>query len=197
MKEIFIATKNKGKVKEFQDFFAPYNVSVTSLLDHPDLADVEETGKTFEENAILKAEQIAVRVNQTVLADDSGLVIDALDGRPGVYSARYAGEERNDQANMERVLMELKGVGDENRTARFICVLAIATPNGDTTCFTGNCEGKISTVQKGDHGFGYDPIFIPEGYELTMAQLSSQEKNKISHRKHAMDQLQKQIHSYL
>lgn len=189
MKEIIIATKNAGKVKEFEEFFAPYKITVKSLLDFENLPDVEETGTTFEENAALKAEQIAVHVQAPVLADDSGLMIDALDGRPGIYSARYAGEEKNDQANIDKVLDELQDVPEEKRTARFICVLAIAEPGKETIFRTGYCEGKIASEQKGTNGFGYDPIFIPDGYDETLGQLAPEVKNQISHRKNALDQL--------
>lgn len=189
MKEIIIATKNAGKVKEFEEFFAPYEITVKSLLDFENLPDVEETGTTFEENAALKAEQITAHVQAPVLADDSGLMIDALDGRPGIYSARYAGEEKNDQANIDKVLDELQDVPEEKRTARFICVLAIAEPGKETIFRTGYCEGKIASEQKGTNGFGYDPIFIPDGYDETLGQLAPEVKNQISHRKNALDQL--------
>ncbi len=125
-----------------------------------------------------------------VLADDSGLMIDALNGRPGVYSARYAGEQKDDQANIDKVLYELKGVGASERTARFVCVLAVAIPGEPAIFKKGSCEGTIAFSEAGENGFGYDPIFIPNGYNKTMAQLSSAEKNKISHRKNAIVQLE-------
>ncbi|WP_164668451.1 XTP/dITP diphosphatase [Virgibacillus doumboii] len=194
MNEIIIATKNPGKAKEFQAFFSEYNIKAISLLDLSEsVEDIEETGTTFEENAALKAEQIANLFETPVLADDSGLVIDALDGRPGIYSARYAGEPKNDKANLEKVLKELQNVPDTDRTARFVCVLAVAIPGKDTIFKKGHCEGKISNDPDGSNGFGYDPIFIPDGYSKTMAQLSSDEKNKISHRKNAITQLESWI----
>lgn len=190
MKQIIIATKNKGKAIEFKHFFSKYGIEAMSLLDsQEDIPDVEETGTTFEENAALKAEQMANRFHKPVLADDSGLIIDALDGRPGVYSARYAGEMKNDQANVDKVLEELKNVTAPNRTARFICVLAIAMPGEGTVFRKGYCEGEIAFKQAGENGFGYDPIFIPAGYRETMAQLPAETKNDISHRKHAIIQL--------
>lgn len=196
MTEIIIATKNKGKAKEFKDFFAPYHMKAKSLLDFEEnLPDVEETGTTFKENAALKAEQISEILHTPVLADDSGLIIDALDGRPGVYSARYAGEEKNDQANVDKVLEELINIPAENRNARFICVLAIASPKEETIFRTCYCEGKISFTQRGENGFGYDPIFIPDGFTKTMAELSAEEKNRISHRKNAMHQLEDWLHN--
>ncbi len=187
MKEIIIATKNKGKALEFNAFFSVYNIKAISLLDlDASIPDIEETGATFAENAQLKARQISDLFNKPVLADDSGLIIDALDGRPGIYSARYAGEPSDDQANIDKVLEEMKDVAAKNRQARFISVLAIAEPGKETFFETGYCEGVITNKQQGENGFGYDPIFIPEGYSVTMAELSAAEKNKISHRKHAI-----------
>lgn len=189
MNSIFIATRNKGKVNDFQKLFSSYQIEVKSLLDNLDLPDVEETGSTFEENAALKAETIAAHLQTPVLADDSGLMVDVLDGRPGIYSARYAGEEKSDLENLKKVLQELEEVSDEARTARFVCVLAVAIPNQQTLFKKGFCEGEIAKHPKGDNGFGYDPIFIPNGYNKTMAELSQEEKNKISHRHQALLQL--------
>src|SRR5690625_195821 len=153
MKEIVIATKNIGKVKEFITLFTQYGLHVKYLLDiHDTLPDVKETRKTFQENARLKAETIAYSLKTTVLADDSGLVVDALDGRPGVYSARYAGVSKNDEANSNKVLQELEDLPSEKRTARFVCVLAIAIPNNQTFFQTGYCEGEISYKEAGTNG---------------------------------------------
>jgi XTP/dITP diphosphohydrolase len=196
LNQIIISTKNEGKAREFKEFFYQFNIKAVSLLDLDEkLPDVEETGSTFEENAALKAEQIASLLNTPVLADDSGLIIDALDGRPGLYSARYAGVPKNDQANIDKVLEELKDVPWENRSARFICVLAIAIPGEQTIFRTGFCEGKIAMKAKGENGFGYDPIFIPVNYDVTMAELTAEVKNEISHRRNAIRQLGKWIHS--
>ncbi|WP_249870949.1 XTP/dITP diphosphatase [Oceanobacillus saliphilus] len=196
MKQIIIATKNKGKAKEFKEFFSKHDIEAISLLDlEQEIPDVEETGSTFEENAALKAEQIANLLKTPVLADDSGLMIDALDGRPGLFSARYAGEPKNDQANIRKVLEEMQEVPVSERTARFICVLAVAIPGENTIFRTGFCEGTISNLEKGENGFGYDPIFTPDGYEVTMAELPAEIKNQISHRKNAITQLEKWIHS--
>ncbi|KEF39516.1 non-canonical purine NTP pyrophosphatase, RdgB/HAM1 family [Schinkia azotoformans MEV2011] len=189
MKEILIATKNKGKIKEFSDLFAEKGIKVSSLLDFPGIEDVEETGSTFIENAKIKAETISKQFNKIVVADDSGLCVDALQGRPGVFSARYAGETKNDEANLEKVLMEMEGVPFEKRTARFHCVLAVAIPNEETRIYEGTCEGHITEKPEGENGFGYDPIFYILDREQTMAQLSSEEKNKISHRAKAMKKL--------
>lgn len=190
MKEIIIATKNNGKAKEFRDFFSVYGIQATSLLDlTKDIPDIEETGTTFSENAALKAEQISELLEVPVLADDSGLEINALNGEPGIYSARYAGEPKNDQANIDMVLAKLSDVPKERRTARFVCVLAVATPGKETIFHKGTCEGIIATTQKGNNGFGYDPIFIPNGAQKTMAELLPSEKSQISHRKNAIIKL--------
>lgn len=190
MRKLIIATKNKGKAKEFAYFFQRYEIEAISLLDiEPHAPEVEETGTTFMENAALKAETISKRYDKPVLADDSGLIIDAIDGRPGIFSARYAGEPKDDLKNMLKVLTELKDIPEERRTARFICVLALAIPKQKTIFKIGYCEGRITMMEKGDNGFGYDPIFVPDGLTKTMAELSSVEKSEISHRKRAMDQL--------
>ncbi|MCA1057841.1 XTP/dITP diphosphatase [Rossellomorea aquimaris] len=188
-KRVIIATKNKGKAKEFQHMFAPYGYEVQTLLDLPHIEDVEETGVTFEENAVLKAETVAAELGALVIADDSGLSIDALEGRPGVYSARYAGEEKSDEANMEKVLGELESVEDSDRTARFYCVLAIAGPEMETKTVTGTCEGMILRDKRGTNGFGYDPIFFVPSLQKTMAELTQEEKSGISHRGHALKKL--------
>ena len=191
MKQILIATKNKGKVREFKDFFREYGITVHSLLDLGEsIPDIEETGNTFEENAALKAEKIAVLLNKPVLADDSGLIVDALDGRPGIFSARYAGEGKSDSDNNQKLLSELKEIPEAKRTARFICVLAVAVPGEKTIFRTGYSEGKIGFAPQGTNGFGYDPLFIPDGYEKTMAELSPTVKNSISHRSNAIKKLE-------
>ncbi|KAB8134695.1 XTP/dITP diphosphatase [Gracilibacillus oryzae] len=190
MKEIIIATKNRGKVKDFDTLFAPLNIKVTSLLDLPEeIEDIEETGTTFEENAAIKAEAICEKFRVPVIADDSGLVVDALNGAPGVYSARYAGEQKDDQANLQKVLKGLEDVAQEKRIARFVCVLAVAKPGEVTVFKRGECEGTIGKEPAGEFGFGYDPIFYPTGSKRTMAQMTPEEKNQISHRRKALDQL--------
>ncbi|MBP1968822.1 XTP/dITP diphosphohydrolase [Virgibacillus natechei] len=189
MKKIIIATRNAGKAKEFKDLFIGYGIQAISLLDlTEEIPEVEETGTTFEENAALKAEQLSDRLSIPVLADDSGLIIDALGGRPGVFSARYSGM-KNDQKNIEKVLGELENIPTEERTARFVCVLAVAVPGQKTIFRKGDCEGSIAFFAIGDNGFGYDPVFIPKNYTCTMAQLSDNEKNSISHRKNAIVEL--------
>ena len=193
MKEIFIATNNKGKAKDFEALFHPLGIEVKTLADLPEAIDVEETGVTFEENAILKAEEIAKRFNTFVIADDSGLEVDALNGEPGVYSARYAGEAKDDEANIDKVLTQLENVPTQERTARFRCVLAVAAPGIETVTIDGSCEGLITTERIGTEGFGYDPIFYVPKYERTMAQMTAEEKGKISHRGQAIKKLRPQL----
>ena len=197
MKELIIATKNPGKAKEFVQLFEPLGFQVKTLLDFPEVPDVEETGSTFEENALLKAETISRLLNKVVISDDSGLMIDALDGKPGVYSARYAGEQKNDQENMDKVLRELKDVPTEKRTARFCCTLAVAIPGEESLTYTGTCEGLILEEKRGENGFGYDPIFYVVEEQKAMAELAPETKNKISHRANAISQLKKQLPAVL
>ena len=197
MKHILIATKNKGKAKEFEALFSPRGYEVKTLLDYEEIPDVEETGRTFEENAKLKAETIARLLRKPVLADDSGLAVDALDGRPGVYSARYAGLEKSDEANTKKLLSELEGTAEEDRTARFHCVLALASPSQETITVSGQLEGRIALEPKGSNGFGYDPVFYIPSLGQTAAELESAEKNAISHRANALKELESRIDEFL
>ncbi|HZH62923.1 MAG TPA: XTP/dITP diphosphatase [Metabacillus sp.] len=186
MKNIIIATKNKGKAREFEAILAPLGYQVQSLLDFPGSIDVEETGQTFQENAILKAEAISKEYQLMTIADDSGLEIDYLNGEPGVFSARYAGPEKDDQANIDKVLEKLENVVMGQRQARFVCALAISIPGKQTQTVIGTCEGYIAKEKKGHGGFGYDPIFCIDDAGKTMAELSKEDKNKISHRANAI-----------
>lgn len=188
-KEILIATKNIGKAKEFEAMFQEEGYAIKTLLDYPEIEDVEETGVTFEENARLKAETIANLLDTIVLADDSGLKVDALDGRPGVYSARYAGENKSDAANNAKLLHEMYDVPKEKRTAQFHCTLVLAAPGKDSLVVVGELPGEIGTIPRGDNGFGYDPLFYVPEYQKTVAELQSEEKNKISHRGQAIKKL--------
>lgn len=189
MKKIIIATKNKGKAKDFEALFAPLGYDVLTLHDVAEEMDVEETGTTFEENALLKATALADHLQTIVIADDSGLEIDALDGRPGIYSARYAGEDKSDEANIDKVLEELKDVKELERSARFVCAIAVASPTKEPFTVRGTCEGMIATERKGNNGFGYDPIFYVPSEKKMMAELSGEEKGAISHRGNAIKQL--------
>jgi XTP/dITP diphosphohydrolase len=193
MQTVIIATKNAGKAKDFVKIFEPMGVEVKTLLDFPHMEDIEETGITFEENAIIKAEAVCKQFQQMVIADDSGIIVDALDGRPGVYSARYAGEEKNDEANNDKVLEELKSVHEKDRTARFYCAIAVAFPDKPTITVNGTCEGSILFERRGENGFGYDPIFYVSSMKKSMAELTAEEKNQISHRANAMKKLEGQL----
>ena len=190
-KTIVIATRNPGKAKEFAALFAEEGYQTKTLLDYPDLPDVEETGTTFEENARLKAETIAQILQQPVLADDSGLAVDALNGMPGIFSARFAGERKSDAANNAKLLHELTDVPDEKRTAHFHCTLVFAAPQKDSLVVEADWDGRIGRIPKGDNGFGYDPLFIVPGFEKSSAELTSEEKNEISHRGIAVKELEK------
>lgn len=183
--ELLIATQNKGKVKEYQRLLADVDATVIGLVDVGlgDL-DVEETGTTFEENALLKAKAYAEASGKIALADDSGLVVDALDGRPGVYSARYGKPEFDDAGRRAYLLEEMTDVPLDNRSARFRCVIAIYNPETETGyTVDGACEGLILTEERDTgKGFGYDALFQPGGYDKTFAELAPEEKNRISHR---------------
>lgn len=190
-KTIVIATRNPGKAKEFSALFAKEGYQTKTLLDYPELPDVEETGKTFEENARLKAETIAQLLQQPVLADDSGLVVDALNGMPGIFSARFAGEQKSDAANNAKLLHELTDVSDDKRTAHFHCTLVFAAPKKESLVVEADWNGRIGRIPQGDNGFGYDPLFIVPEYGKTSAELSSEEKSEMSHRGMAVKQLEK------
>ena len=185
---LVLASHNPGKLKEIADMLRPYRVEVLSAAEL-NLPDVEETGKSFEENARLKAETLSRMSGLVCLADDSGLCVDCLDGRPGVYSARYA-PDRDFDKGMDMLLTEIAATGDQARKAHFSCVLALADPNeGKTRIFEGRVDGYIQEKKTGSNGFGYDPIFVPEGYEKSFAELTSGEKAKISHRGRALQKL--------
>lgn len=188
MKQVVIATKNKGKAKDFEALFSPLEYEVVTMFDVAPNMEIEETGTTFEENAVLKAETLAKALNTIVIADDSGLAVDALNGEPGVYSARYAGDH-DDEANIVKVLEKLAGVQEEKRTARFCCALAIAGPEMETFTVFGTCEGVILEEKRGTNGFGYDPIFYVPHLQRAMAELSPEEKGAISHRGNAIRKL--------
>ena len=183
--KVLLATQNKGKVKELQELLAGEDIEVLSLLDIENWEEVAESGSTFAENAALKARIAAQRTGLVSLADDSGLEVNALHGAPGVYSARYAGEPKDDDRNNEKLLKELEGVPEDQRTARFRCALVVATPTGEEYLTEGVVEGRILTERRGKEGFGYDPLFYLPDFGRTMAQLNVNQKNKISHRAQA------------
>lgn len=186
---IMIATNNQGKAKEFAALFEQAGYQIKTLADFPEIPEVAETGQTFAENACLKAETIAATLNIPVLADDSGLKVDALNGLPGVYSARFAGLQKSDAANNAKLLHELTDVPDEKRTAQFHCTLAFAAPAHETLVVSAEWPGVIGRIPRGDNGFGYDPLFFVPDLEKTAAELTGAEKNAISHRGQAMKKL--------
>lgn len=191
MLELVIATRNKKKLEEIQRLFDGLSVRLYGLDDFPECPDVEEEEATFEGNAIKKAVTVSRYTDKVTVSDDSGLEVYALKGAPGVYSARYAGEKANDKANIEKLLSEMRGI--EDRRARFVCVIAIAFPRDGVQVFDGYVEGKILEEPRGEKGFGYDPIFIPEGCDRTFAEMDSYEKDAISHRARALTKLRDYI----
>lgn len=187
--KLLLATRNQGKIVEFRrilDAIAPGEIELVGLDQFPELHDVDETGTTFEENALLKAREMSEATGLPAIADDSGLCVDALNGDPGIFSARWAGQHGNDRANLEKVLDQLKDVSDEERTAYFICVAALYLPDGSTHCEEGRFLGTILRSPVGENGFGYDPIFQPQGLSISSAQMSSEEKDAMSHRGKAL-----------
>lgn len=183
-----IASKNKGKINEIRQILETRGIELCSAFDYPELGEIEETGSTLKENALIKAKETFRITGQPSLADDSGLEVEALDGRPGVHSSRYAGFNADDAQNVEKLLEELSSVRNPaDRKARFISVLAYIDAGG-VTFFEGVCEGRIATSRRGASGFGYDPVFIPDGKDITYAEMPSVEKNRISHRGKAVAQ---------
>lgn len=186
---LVLASKNKGKLQELETMLAGSSWELCSVADFPELPPVVEDGQTFRENAVKKALTVAEILKEWTLADDSGLEVDALGGAPGVYSARFAGEPGDDRKNNEKLLRLLAGVPSEQRTARFRCVLALASPEGEVWTTERTCEGLIGLAPRGDQGFGYDPLFYLPELGVTMAELPEEKKNEISHRGKAMRDL--------
>jgi len=184
---LVIATRNKGKIREFSGLFSGSGLNVCGLDDFGPIPNVIEDGKTFEENALKKAGFTAKVLGLPALADDSGLTVKALKGLPGIYSARYAGEKATDEDNNRKLMEALKGEGD--REAAFVCVIAIAVPRGPALIYEGRCDGFIAETPAGTNGFGYDPVFWYPPARKTFAQMSLEEKNKVSHRGKAMAEL--------
>jgi XTP/dITP diphosphohydrolase len=198
LKKIVFASRNKGKIKEIKEMLRDSGVSLLSLEDYPDLPEIPEDGNSFLENALRKARTIAELTGETVLADDSGLEVAALHGAPGIYSARYAGEEASDASNIRKLLNDLRDVPPSGRKARFMCVLILYRPDGSYQAFNGSWEGRIAEAPIGPNGFGYDPVFYLPGKGITVAELPAEVKNRISHRAKAVAKLkiwlEKEIH---
>jgi XTP/dITP diphosphohydrolase len=195
--ELLIATGNAGKVREYEELLNGLPVTCIGPADLGLDLEVEETGSSFEENAILKAVAFARASGKLTLADDSGLEVDALGGKPGVQSARYGGPGKSDADRWQLLLRELEGVPWERRTARFRCVIALATPDGQVSTTDGTCEGMIVLSPAGHNGFGYDPVFYLAERECTMAQLPDGEKNAISHRGRAAREAGRILRRYI
>ena len=189
MKKLLLDTRNAGKIEEFHrilEEIAPGEIELVGLDQFPDLADVEETGATFEENALLKAHQMSAATGLPAIADDSGLCVDALGGDPGIFSARWSGVHGDDEANLRKVLDQVKDVPDAERTAYFICVAALVLVDGTSHFEEGRFHGRLLHHPVGENGFGYDPIFSPDGYSISSAQMSAADKDAISHRGKAL-----------
>ncbi len=194
MKKIVLASRNNHKLKELKYFLQGLPLEVLSVDDYPDIPHLIEDGATFRENALRKAHQVHERTNELSLADDSGLEVFFLNGRPGVYSARYAGAITNDDANNLKLLSEMKGVAPRRRTAQFKAVLALVDKGIERTT-EGICPGVLAEAPRGTNGFGYDPIFIPDGFNRTYAELTAEEKNRISHRSRAFEKMREVLSS--
>jgi XTP/dITP diphosphohydrolase len=189
MLKIILATRNNGKLQEIKNKLKEYPIALESLKNYPEIPEIQETGKTFSENALIKARTVARWTNLTAIADDSGLEIDFLDKKPGIYSARWG---KTDQQRIEKAIKALQNTKKEQRIARFICVMGMVIPETNEQKYfltEGICPGKIALNPQGSAGFGYDPIFIPDGYDKTFAQLGEDVKNVISHRAIALDKM--------
>ena len=189
---IVAASRNRHKIEEIEAITKKFGMRIISR-DEAGIppVEIEEDGQTFEENSFKKASEIMKLCGQITLADDSGLMVDYLNGAPGVYSARFAGEDGNDAKNNEKLLKLMEGVPADKRTAKFVSVIPLVYPDGTVLTARGECPGTILTAPAGDGGFGYDPLFVPEGYEKTFAQLTADEKNAISHRAVALVELER------
>jgi len=192
MKKIVVGTRNRGKVSEIREALAGLPFDIIGLPEQG-IPDAEETGTTFEQNAVIKARHYAGYTGEYCLADDSGLEVDALQGEPGVYSARYAGEGASDSDNNSKLLQELQAVPQEQRTARFRSVLALAAPDGSLLLADGVCEGVLLTEPRGTGGFGYDPLFLLTEAQKTLAEMTVKEKNAVSHRGNALKTLKQKL----
>ena len=195
--ELIVATRNRGKIREIREALRELGLRIYSLSDFTDVPEIEEDGKSFTENALKKARFYSKVFGKLTLADDSGLEVDSLKGLPGIYSARYAGKEASTRGNNQKLLNEMEGISLSKRGARFKCVIAMVSPDGREAIAEGSCKGRIGFKEKGRRGFGYDPLFILPKYGKTMAELSLEEKNKISHRGKALRKMRKLIVAFM
>jgi XTP/dITP diphosphohydrolase len=187
--DLVVATRNKKKVEEIRRMCEGMHVVLLSLDDFPECPEVEEDAGTFRGNAVKKALAVSSYTRKPAVADDSGLEVYSLHGAPGVFSARYAGEDADDKKNIQKLLSMMEGMGDNRRSARFVCSVALAFPDGRVETFEGHAEGRIGREQRGAGGFGYDPVFYPAGYERTFAEMDPAEKDTLSHRGMALKKL--------
>jgi len=194
--KIVFATGNKGKVKEIQMILADMGLAVTTMKEEGIFIDVEENGSTYEENALIKVREVAKYTDAIVMADDSGLEIDYLNKEPGIYSARYMGEDTSYRIKNNNLIDRLEGVPDKERTARFVCAIAAVLPDGRELTTRGVIEGRIGYEEKGENGFGYDPIFYVPEFGKTTAELTEEEKNKVSHRGRALEKMKEELKKY-
>lgn len=195
LKILVLATTNKNKIREFEEITKDFDIEIRSLSDFGPIPQAIEDGETFDENAYKKAHHVAKVLGLPAIADDSGLVVEALDGAPGVYSARYAGESASDDDNVTQLLAEMQG--KTNRKAYFQCVLSIAVPSGPALTYEARCEGRIIDKRRGEGGFGYDPVFYYEDLQRTFAELTIAEKNRVSHRGKALVDLRNEFDKVL
>jgi len=195
--EVVIATRNSGKLREIQAILAPLGLKILSLRDFPRIPEIIEDGQTFEENAVKKAAAVSRQTGRMAIADDSGLAVDALQGRPGVFSSRYAGEKATDAERYQKLLKEMVEIPPEKRGAAFMCAMAVAAPDGKAETVVGQCRGEIALAPKGSHGFGYDPVFYLPERGKTMAELEPEVKNRISHRALALEKLKQLLPKFL
>lgn len=193
MKKIIFATGNQDKMREIREILSDLDAEILSLKDAGIKADIVEDGTTFEENAEIKAKAIRELTGEIVLADDSGLEIDYLNKEPGIYSARYMGEDTSYRIKNKNLIERLEGVPDEQRTARFVCAIAAAFPDGTVKTVRGTMEGRIGYEERGENGFGYDPIFFLPEYGMSSAEISREEKNRISHRGKALRMIKEEL----
>ena len=194
--DLVVATRNKKKLKEIRELLSDMDFNVLSVSDFPDVPEVEEDRDTFEANAQKKAAEVAQKTGKLTLADDSGLEIDHLDGRPGIHSARFAGEDATDDDRNQKVLRLLEGVSESERSARFKCAVAVVSPDGHAEVVLGTREGEIALKPRGSAGFGYDPLFIVPEYGKTYAELGQEKKNQISHRANALRKAKEVLRKY-
>ncbi|MBQ6886881.1 MAG: XTP/dITP diphosphatase [Lachnospiraceae bacterium] len=195
MRKIIFATGNENKMKEIRQILGDMDVEILSMKQAGISADIVEDGTTFEENAVIKAKAIAEMTNEIVLADDSGLEIDYINKEPGIYSARYMGEDTSYHIKNQNLIDRLKDAKEEERTARFVCAIAAAFPSGEVLTTIGTVEGRIAHEEKGENGFGYDPIFYVPEFGCTTAELSEEAKNEISHRGNALRAMKEKLKS--